>query len=414
MKYIVLFCSALLNIMLASSTTYAQKDRDVGEMIEYKNEFWEKIKESVKDFEKEEEEPNLRFKMDFSDYDLPDTTTEFKSRWHNDPVKQGWSGMCWCYSTTSLLESELKRIHGKEMKFSEIHTVYWEYVEKARRFIRERGDSYFAQGSEANAVIRIWKKYGCVPHDQYTGLKPGQEFHGHSKMFKEMKTYLESVKKMNAWNEEENIATIKSIMNHYIGKPPEHIINEDAKYTPKAFLEQVVKLNPDDYVDIMSVKEKPYWEKAEYDVPDNWWHSERYNNVPLDEFMSAIKEAVNDGYTLFIGGDVSETGYNSHKEVAMVPSYDIPSEYIDENARQFRFSNGSTTDDHGIHLVGWAEKDNGTWFLIKDSGSGSRNGPNKGYYFYHQDYVKLKMMNSMVHKSAVEDLLKKVKISKAD
>ena len=92
----------------------------------------------------------------------------------------------------------------------------------------------------------------------------------------------------------------------------------------------------------------------------------------------------------------------------MVPSYDIPSEYIDEHARQFRFSNQTTSDDHAIHIVGVQEKDNGTWFLIKDSGSGARNGANSGYYFYHEDYVKLKMMYFVAHKSAVKDLLKRM------
>ena len=99
--------------------------------------------------------------------------------------------------------------------------------------------------------------------------------------------------------------------------------------------------------------------------------------------------------------------YDSHSEVAYIPTFDIPSEYIDENARQLRFTDGSTTDDHGIHIVGIKETKDGTWFVIKDSGSGSRNGANKGYYFYHYDYIKLKMMNFMIHRSIVEDILKK-------
>jgi len=110
-----------------------------------------------------------------------------------------------------------------------------------------------------------------------------------------------------------------------------------------------------------------------------------------------------------IGGDVSEPGYDSHKEVGIVPTFDIPSAYIDENARQFRFSNETTTDDHGIHLIGYTELDGKDWYLIKDSGSGSRNGPNKGFYFYHEDYVKLKIMSFLVHKDMAGDVLKKFK-----
>jgi bleomycin hydrolase len=223
-----------------------------------------------------------------------------------------------------------------------------------------------------------------------------------------MTDYLQSVKKQNAWNEDEVIATIKSIMNHYIGEPPSQIVYKDKKMTPLEFLKNVAKLNPDDYVDFMSLMEKPYWTQAEYKADDNWWHNADYYNVPLDDFMSAIKSAIKNGYTMSIGGDVSESGINSELGVAMIPSYDIPSANIDENARQFRFSNGTTTDDHALHLVGYEVKPNGTWFLIKDSGSGGHNNKNApGYYFYHEDFVKLKMMTFTVNRDAVKDLLSK-------
>ena len=125
--------------------------------------------------------------------------------------------------------------------------------------------------------------------------------------------------------------------------------------------------------------------------------------------MGIIKSGLKSGYSFSIGGDVSESGYSPFHDAAMVPTYDIPSEYIDDHARQFRFSNGATTDDHAIHLVGYKDTKNGTWFLIKDSGSASRNGKNKGYYFYHEDYVKLKTMTYTVHKDAAKDILKKFK-----
>ena len=401
----------LTTVMLLALTTPIAfgQSKDKGRLIEYKNPFLDSIKEAVKTFEKQAEEPKLKFKMDFEGYDLPKSTDEFTKYWHNDPVAQGSSGMCWCYAATSLLESDCFRLYKQKFKFSELYTVYWEYVEKARRFVREHGDSYFAQGSEANAVLRIWKKYGCVPAQAFTGMKTGQVHHGHGKMFNKMDTYLKSVKRDNAWNEKVVLQTIKSILNYHLGRPPEKVTYNGREMTPKQFLRNEVKIKPDDYTDILSLMIAPYWEKAEYKCPDNWWHSGRYHNVPLDDFMQALKQAVQKGHTLAIGGDISESGYFSFKDVAMVPSYDIPSAYIDEYARQFRFSNKSTTDDHGIHVVGYQERDGVTWFLIKDSGSGARNGANKGYYFYHEDYLKLKMMNFMVHKSAVKDLLKRMK-----
>jgi len=405
------FCSTtLLIILLLSSNCFTQSPkRDKGKFSVPKNEFWEEIKESVEEFESPKEDETKTFKMDLSNYNLPKSSDEFIQFWHNEPVSQGWSGMCWNFCTTSLFESEINRMSGKKIKLSELYNTYWEYVEKARGFIRERGSSTFGEGSQSNALIRLWKKYGCVPAQAYTGMKEGQKHHGHEKMYNEMLSYLNSLKQNNAWNEEIAIETIKSILNHYIGIPPQEFEYEGKKMTPVEFLKNEAKLNPDDYVDIMSLMQEPYYQKAEYKVPDNWWHSKEYHNVPLDEFMSAIKNAVKKGYSLAIGGDVSESGYDSHAEVAMVPSYDIPSEFIDENSRQFRFSNGTTTDDHGIHIVGYKEQDGKFWFLIKDSGAGARNGSNKGYYFYHEDYIKLKMMSFMVHRSAVEDLLKKFK-----
>lgn len=398
---LVLFLTT--NVSMAFAQTH-----DKGKFIEYKNPFLKQINEGIAKFEAKKQEPKLSFKMDFTGRDLPKSVDQFTKYWYNAPVSQGNSGMCWCFSATSLLESDCYRLHKRQIKISELYTVYWEYVEKARRFVRQHGDSYFAQGSQGNAVLRTWKKYGCVPAAAYTGMKPGQKFHSHTKLFNEMNTYLQSVKTGQAWNEGVVLATIKSILDYHLGRPPTSITYDGRTMTPKQFLAEEVQINPDDYVDILSLMASPYWKKAEYECPDNWWHSQRYNNVPLDEFMTAIKQAIKNGYTLFIGGDTSESGYYGPKDVAVIPSYDIPSAYIDENARQFRFSNRSTTDDHGIHLVGYQERKDGTWFLIKDSGSGSRSGPNKGYYFYHEDYVKLKMMNFIVHKSAVAGLLKKM------
>jgi bleomycin hydrolase len=396
-------------LIIVSFLTAQTVKRDKGIFIEYKNEFWEEIKGSVEKFEAKEKEEKKSFKMDFTDYELPKSTEEFTKYWHNTPISQGWSGMCWNFSATSFFESEIFRIHNKKIKISELHTTYWEYIEKARRFVREKGNSLFSEGSQANAVTRIWKQYGCVPADVYTGMHPEQKFHGHDKMYNEIKSYLNSVKKNNVWNEELVLSTIKSILNSYIGEPPSEFEFENKKMTAKEFLKNIVNLNLDDYIELFSLMEEPFYKKVEYKVADNWWHNKDYYNVPVDEFMKALKSAIQDGYTVAIGGDVSESGYDSHAEVAMIPTYDIPSDYIDDYARQFRFGNRTTTDDHGIHVVGYKKQDEEFWFLIKDSGSGSRNGPNKGYYFYHEDYIKLKMMSFTVHKDAVKEILKSFK-----
>ncbi len=357
---------------------------------------------------------NRELVVDQSGYQLPNKVELYKnSQWHNPPVSQGNTNTCWCFSTTSFLETEVYRINKTRVKLSEMFTVYWEYVEKTRRFIQERGNSAFEEGSEANAVTRMWKKYGIVPESDYSGLPVSRKFHNSEDMITEMKAYLQSLKAGSAWNEETAITTIKSIMNHYMGEPPTEIMVEGEKISPLQYLHDVIRINPDDYVDILSYEQEPFYKRVEYKVPDNWWHSTDYYNVPLDVFMEALKKVVRSGYTASIGGDVSEPGFDRMTQCAIVPDFDIPAAFINDDARQFRFSNGTTTDDHGMHLVGYLEKDGKDWYLIKDSGSGSRNNnPNAaefGYYFFSSDYVKLKMMDFMVHKDAVKELLDKFK-----
>jgi bleomycin hydrolase len=383
------------------------QDKNKGEFVVPFNEYWEQLSKEIQVFEEKPKEETKVFKMDFTGLDLPKSLSEFTYFWHNEPVSQGRTGTCWAFSTTSFFESEIYRIHKKKVKLSVMYTVYWEYVEKAKRFVKERGNSVFGEGSEANAVKRIWKQYGIIPYEDYSGLLPGQTVYDHSKMFYEMNSYLENVKKLNFWNEEEVASTIKSILNHYMTEPPTQVIVDGKKMTPLEYLNEYLKINLDDYVDILSYMQEPYWQQVEYKVPDNWWHSKDYYNIPLDDFMNILKQAIKNGYTIAIGGDVSEAGYDSRFKVGIVPTFDIPSQYIDENARQFRFSNQTTTDDHGIHLVGYTTKNGVEWFLIKDSGAGSKNVEPRGYYFYHEDYIKLKMMDYMVHKDAVSKILEK-------
>lgn len=413
MKKISLFIVLLL-ISAAIMSQTPRKDKAI--FKEYQPGYYQNyILKGIEEFKNKDEAPKAepRFKMDFSSMNLPTDIDLYQKQWYNEPVSQGNTGTCWSFSTTSYFESEIYRLTQQKIKLSEMYTVYWEYVEKAKYFIKTRGTSAFGEGSEANAVTRIWKIYGIVPLDAYTGMLPGQTYHNHSKMFEEMNTYLQSLKTSNAWNEELAISTIKSIMNSYIGIPPTKITVNGKEMTPLEYLNNVLKVKPDDYLDITSLMEKPYFQQVEYKVPDNWWHSADYYNLPLDDYMKIIKSSIRKRYTIAIGGDVSEAGFESFAQVAMIPSFDIPSDYINEYARQFRFSNQTTTDDHGLHIVGYIEKDGKDWYLVKDSGSGSRNvgkqSKSFGFYFFHEDYIKLKIMDFMIHKDMMKDYLPKFK-----
>ena len=395
-----------ISIALLITTTVVAQDK--GRFESYSNDFYSTIMSESDKYNEDKKNTKKYFKMNFDGKDIPQSLEEFTIVEVETPISQGNTGTCWCFSTTSFYESEIKRISGEEINLSELYPVYFEYIEKVKGYINSRGETHFGEGSETNAVQRMMKLYGIVPFEEYEGKPSDQTFYNHAEMFSEIDTYLKSCKSTSFWDESTIIDNTKAILDYYMGTPPTSFRYKGKTFTPQKFLSQVAKLNTEDYVDFMSLLEKPYWTQAEYKVPDNWWRSDEYYNIPLDEFMTAIKGAIKNGFSISIGGDVSESGYSSTYDIAMIPSYDIPSEYIDENARQFRFSNGTTTDDHAIHLIGYKiDVNNDWWFLIKDSGSGARNGNFPGYYFYHEDYIKLKMMTFTIHKDAVNKIIEK-------
>ena len=397
-------------LLTAASSSFAQNRQDAAiYATPPKNEFYENIQKENNKFFKEKPEAAKRLTMDYTGIEVPANMSDFKIVTADKPVSQGLTGTCWCFSTTSFYESEAARLGKPDVQLSEIFTVYWEYVEKAKEFVRTRGESTFDEGSETNAVQRMMKKYGAVPLADYTGMKEGQPFHDHSKMIGEMRKYLHGVKERSAWNTEDVVSTVKDIMDHYIGTPPTMVTVKGKHLTPKQYLAEVTGIVPENYVTFMSLKTAPYWSNAEYKVGDNWWHSKDYYNLPLNDFIGVVKSSLKKGYSISIGGDVSESGIDSKRGLMMVPTYDIPSSYINEDARLLRFLNGATTDDHAMHIIGYAEKANGTWFLVKDSGAGGHaNTGHSGYWYMHEDYVKLKMMTATVNKSAVKDVLAKV------
>jgi bleomycin hydrolase len=396
---IFLFISFLLTTLVWS--------QDKGVFKPVPNNYYQQILRDVNGYEanQQQQESNTILAVDHSKANYPKDPEAYKSVWHNNPISQGLTSTCWCFATLSFYESEVKRITGKEVKLSEMYVVYWEYVERAKYFVQNRGNMHFGEGSETNAVAKIMRLYGIVPYQDYSGKPEGQKFFNHDAMFREIEGYLGHVKENNVWNENEVVKTVKSILEYYMGKVPNEVIADGRTMSPYEYFTDYLKLHSDNYVNFMSLVKYPYGQKALYDVPDNWWRSDDYYNVTLSDFTKLVKTALTNGYSVSIGGDVSEVGFDKDHQVAIVPDFDIPATHINEYARQMRFENGSTTDDHAMHIVGYQEVAGKTWYLLKDSGSGSRNCGEGcktfGYYFMQEDYVKLKMMTITVHRNVL-------------
>ncbi|MFZ5788352.1 MAG: peptidase C1 [Acidobacteriota bacterium] len=357
--------------------------------------------------EKESKEKTLR--LDVSAIVRPTSPEVFTRAFHTPPVAQYNTGTCWSFATTSFFESEVHRLSGRAIKLSEIWSVYWEYLEKLRGFLRARGDSLIAEGSQPAAVIRAWRLHGAVPAEAYPGVLTPDGRHDHSRLEKQLQDLAAWAKEHDVWDEERVLTMARAILDRELGAPPERVQWEGRTLTPEQFLDEVLGLRLDDYVAFVSTLEAPFWTRAEYTVPDNWWHDASYVNVPLDDWYRGLLGAVESGYTVAIGGDVSEPGYYGFEDIAVVPTFDIPAEYIDQSARELRFVNRSTEDDHLLHVVGHARAGGKQWFLIKDSARSSRWGKFEGYYFYREDYVKLKMLTYTVHRDAVKETLEKIK-----
>ena len=339
----------------------------------------------------------------------PPAPASFKSFFHFPPVAQYNTNTCWSFANTSFYESEIYRLSGKKIKLAEMWTVYHEYLEKVRRFVQERGASLVAEGGEGNALNRIWKTYGIVPETVFPGIKAADQKHDHARLIDEVSAYLDYVKANSLWDEQDVLAHVTVILNKHLGVPPQKFVYNGREMTPREFLKNETSLNMDNYLDVMSTSYFPFYTSQEFMVPDNWWHSKDYLNLPLDEWYGLIVKAVKAGYTVGIGGDVSEPGKLGFQDVCFIPSFDIPQQYINQDSREYRIDNKTTDDDHGIHLVGYTRYKGHDWFLIKDSGRSARWGKHEGYYFFRGDYIKLKMLTFTVHKDILKNILPKVK-----
>ncbi|MEJ2053921.1 MAG: C1 family peptidase [Calditrichaceae bacterium] len=180
------------------------------------------------------------------------------------------------------------------------------------------------------------------------------------------------------------------------------------KRTPQTFLKEIVRLPWNDYIMVTSFSYAPFYKFMELKVPDNWAHYDTYFNVPLDLFYKSLKEAVKNGYSVAFDSDTGEPGRIGREDVVFVPDFDIAGDDINQDAREFRFNNGSTTDDHLMHIVGYKRNHGNDWFLVKDSWRTAWDGQYSGYYFFHGDYLKLKVLAYLVHKDGVPGIVKKI------
>lgn len=327
-------------------------------------------------------------------------------------ISQGRTGTCWSFSTSSFLESEIIRLTGKQIDLSEMYTVRNTYPLKARNYVMRQGKAQFSEGGLAHDVINSVRDYGLVPQEAFSGLFSSEETHNHAEMVAVLeamvKTYVDNPgrKLSKKWTK-----AVDAILDVYLGKNVNTFTFEGNQYTPQSFL-AMTKIKPTDYVTITSFSNSPYYNQFILNIPDNWSNGLMYN-VPLDDMMASIDNALQKGFTIAIDCDVSEGSFSSKDGVAVVPKDSennikalqgvYPEMTVTQEYRQDEFENFTTTDDHLMHITGMLKDQNGTtYYKVKNSwGTDEKRNANGGHVYFSEAYMRLKAISIMVHKNAL-------------
>src|SRR5215468_8811234 len=296
----------------------------------------------------------------------PQRAEDFKAIPHFLPLNQGATLFCWSFSTSGFIESEMQRLGLEPVRLSVFYPVSYLFLEKAKLYVHTRGQSRFGPGDLFSGVLDIIKEYGTMPADAY-GAHTAASASNSAALYNELQQYMTSLKRASDWQEERVLKRVQAILNKYLGKPPTTFTYKGNTFSPRSFLKEVVPLPWDEYVLITSFQYAPFYQFTELRVPDNWQHHTNYFNVPLEDFYQLLKEAVSHGYSAAADVDISEPSYEFIKDVAIIPDFDIPTAAISQEAREFRFNNGTTTDDHLVQIVGYKKFGEADWFLAKDS-----------------------------------------------
>ena len=341
---------------------------------------------------------------------------------------QASSGTCWSFSGVALLESELIRMGKGEFDLSDMYIVRKNYEDKARKYVRLHGSLNFSQGGSFADVFETISDFGILPEETYKGLNYGSESHDHSELEKVLSGFVDGLigsrNLTPVWYSGYN-----AILDSYFGEIPETFIHDGKEFTPHSFAEYL-ELDQDDYVSLTSYTHHPFYKSFPIEVPDNWRWALSYN-LPVDEYMEVMENAIMNGYTIAWASDVSEAGF-SRSGIAIVPDENSPmnagsdqehwlgqstrerdaslrsrvgneiltEKTITQDMRQNAFDDYQTTDDHGMQIYGIASDQNDNkYFMVKNSWGDT--GPYNGLWYASFPFVKYKTMSIVLHKDAI-------------
>ena len=353
---------------------------------------------------------------------------------HTSVKNQAQSGTCWCFAGVGLIEAEILKKYNVEIDLSEMYLVRWAYANKFEKYVRMQGVCNFSPGGEVFDALYAINESGMMTEDAYNGLVLGDQNHNHGELHTVLAEYGKIVNKQHngkiskAWPN-----MVQSVLDVYLGEVPATFTFEGTEYDAKSLAEKY-PLNINDYVQISAFTNHENYKPYIMPIQDNWTNTMSYN-MPLDELMNELDNALNNGYTVGWAQDVSDKGFSRKAGVGVVLEDDIekirqsdpkkykkmsddeikaslykfesvmPEKEVTEEMHQEAYENGQTTDDHSMLIVGIAYDQNGTkYYKVKNSWS-ERHGM-EGYWYCSEPFVRLHTMFFTLNKAGLTSDMK--------
>jgi len=309
---------------------------------------------------------------------------------------QNRSGTCWNFATIGFLESEILRKTGKTYNLCEMFVVNKDYMDNATHYVRMHGFSQISEGGSCDDVIDVVRRYGICPEEAMPapGSLTGDSLANFRVFFPELTEVVKSTVREGAkeplphWQNK-----VQAVIDKYVGQCPDTFTYEGKTYTPKSFAESL-GLNLDDYVSITSYTHHPFREWFVIEAPYKWRLKPSYN-IPIDELMDILDKALDAGYTVAWGGDVSGD-FDRKTAIADLPEGVVPTQEL----RQEQWDSWQFTYDHVMLIYGKAVDENGKPFYMVKNSWGT-NSPYKGTWYLSRDYMLLNTTYIFLNRNAI-------------